>query len=330
MFRFRVLFLTAALSFLVLGLRVGNILRDGSFLISEATAQQENKPGEESKPAEGKAADAAKAEEEGKPDHGGAKAEGKADVAAAMKKGADEQQGKHNFTPAELEILQSLSKRRETLDKWDKELELKENLLQATEKRLNEKINELNALKEELRTLVAQYNQAEDAKIRSLVRIYENMKPKDAGRVFQEMDMPILLQIVDKMSEKKAAPILASMTPERAKELTVELAEQRRFNDEKMGSIAGKMNAPTPGMPTAPAGAASDANAGATATDTPSAAAASPAPGGASTASSPTLPVPGLTNAAPDNTPSSPAAPAAPSAPAAPAAPAAPSAPGKT
>ncbi len=46
--------------------------------------------------------------------------------------------------------------------------------------------------------LLAQYNDKEDSKIRSLVKIYENMKAKDAARIFNEMEMPILLEVIDK------------------------------------------------------------------------------------------------------------------------------------
>ena len=115
----------------------------------------------------------------------------------------------HRFTPVELDLLQNLVKRREELDLWEKNVEIKEAALNATEKRLDDKIAQIDAMKKEVSVLLAQYNDKEDAKIRSLVKIYENMKPKDAARIFNEVEMPILLLVIDKMSEKKIAPILA-------------------------------------------------------------------------------------------------------------------------
>ena len=73
------------------------------------------------------------------------------------------------------------------------------------------------------------YDEKEQEKIRSLVKIYENMKPKDAARIFEEIDMDVLLDVVDKMKEKKIAPILAKMNATRAKEITTELAERRKL-----------------------------------------------------------------------------------------------------
>ncbi|WP_419902504.1 magnesium transporter MgtE N-terminal domain-containing protein [Kiloniella sp.] len=53
------------------------------------------------------------------------------------------------------------------------------------------------------------------------------MKPKDAARIFEELDMVVLLDVVERMKERKTAPILASMNPKRAKEITLELAQRR-------------------------------------------------------------------------------------------------------
>ncbi len=39
--------------------------------------------------------------------------------------------------------------------------------------------------------------------------------------------MEVLLEIVDRMGERRAAPILAAMRPERAREVTAELARLR-------------------------------------------------------------------------------------------------------
>ncbi|TAE83286.1 MAG: hypothetical protein EAZ74_01800 [Alphaproteobacteria bacterium] len=137
------------------------------------------------------------------------------------------------FSNIELDILQSLSKRRDELEKMEKEVKLKEHLLGSTEVRLNEKISQIQTMEKTLRDLLGKYDDQEAAKIRSLVKIYENMKPKEAARIFDEMQMPILLMVVDKMSERRAAPILAKMSPVKAKDLTQELAEDRAWRDQQ-------------------------------------------------------------------------------------------------
>lgn len=143
-----------------------------------------------------------------------------------------------NYTPVEVELLQGLSARRKQLDEREEEIRMKESLLDATEVRLDRKITEIQTMEGGLKKLLNEYSKHEEGEIRSLVKIYENMKPKDAAQIFDEMEMPILLLVVDKMSERKAAPILALMTPLKAKDLTVELADQREARNSITQPIA--------------------------------------------------------------------------------------------
>lgn len=128
----------------------------------------------------------------------------------------------------EIAVLESLSERREKLDKLERELALKEKVLQATEARIDQKITELTSMSTELKELLVTYEKEEDAKISSLVKIYEAMKPKDAARIFNDLDMNILLMVVDRMSERRVAPVLAGMDPQKARNVTQQLADQQR------------------------------------------------------------------------------------------------------
>ena len=87
--------------------------------------------------------------------------------------------------------------------------------------------------------MLALYNEKQDTEIRGLVKIYEAMKPLDAAAIFNEMEMPILLEVIDKMSERKVAPILAGMSPKRARDVTQELAELRKVRADLKNQAAG-------------------------------------------------------------------------------------------
>jgi flagellar motility protein MotE (MotC chaperone) len=145
--------------------------------------------------------------------------------------------GRH-FSQSEIDLLQNLAKRRQDLERWERNIQVKEEALNATEKRINEKIEQINEMKKAVAELLAQYNTQEETKLKSLVKIYENMKPDDAARIFDEVEMPVLLLVIDKMAEKKAAPILARMNSKKAKQITVELAEQRRLNTNRLNANA--------------------------------------------------------------------------------------------
>jgi flagellar motility protein MotE (MotC chaperone) len=131
------------------------------------------------------------------------------------------------FSQSEIEILQNLSTRRKEIDLREDAVVKREVLLQAAEKRLEEKIGELRNIKGEIEALIRKYNEQEETELKSLVKIYETMKPKDAARIFDELDLKVLLQVFQRMKEAKTAPILASMSPARAKEVTTQLAERR-------------------------------------------------------------------------------------------------------
>lgn len=133
------------------------------------------------------------------------------------------------YTAREVDVLQSLAKRREKLDMWEKEIALREQLLKATEERIETKLQEMEDLSEKIQELLVAYNEEEDAKISSLVKIYESMKPKEAARIFDQLDMEVLLMVVDRMSERRVAPILADMSPEKAKDVTQKLADQQKL-----------------------------------------------------------------------------------------------------
>lgn len=136
------------------------------------------------------------------------------------------------FSQAEIDILKKLSDRRKLLEAWEEELEMKERVLRVAELRVEEKIKAMRVLKDELETLIKEYKKEDNQKIRRLVRIYENMKPKDAAKIFSQMDMPTLLEVSAAMREKNLALVLAQMDPKLANDLTSRLVERRRLKED--------------------------------------------------------------------------------------------------
>ncbi|TAN57585.1 MAG: hypothetical protein EPN26_02445 [Rhodospirillales bacterium] len=140
------------------------------------------------------------------------------------------------YTPAELEVLQKLSKRRDELEARAKEMQMREDLAKAAEARLAKKLVEMKQVQSTIEGLLRKYDDQEDLKMKSLVKIYESMKPKDAARIFEQLDMPILLDVIERMKEQKAAAVLADMSPLKAKEVTAELADRRKMPRPGAGS----------------------------------------------------------------------------------------------
>ena len=128
------------------------------------------------------------------------------------------------FSAAEREVLESLLTRRQQLDEREREVQLREKLLEAAEKRVEERVAELKAIEARIEQSLGKQEEERKAQLQNLVSMYENMKPKEAARIFDRLDMSVLLGVVQQMKTRKMAPILARMDSAVAQRLTVELA----------------------------------------------------------------------------------------------------------
>ena len=143
--------------------------------------------------------------------------------------GGDRQLDPTFLTSAEIEILQQLGLRRDQLDAREQEMDLRNGLLNAAEGRIDQKVAELQKLRSIIDSLIKKYDKQQDAKLESLVKIYENMKPKDAARIFEDLELDTLLEVSERMKERKLAGIIAKMSPQKAREITVELRRLRNL-----------------------------------------------------------------------------------------------------
>lgn len=132
-----------------------------------------------------------------------------------------------NISPTEVQVLENLVLRRAELDARELEVDMREKLLAATENRVDEKITELRNIHAAVEALIKKFDDGEDAKIESLVKIYENMKAKDAARIFNSLELDVLIAIMRRMREAKSASIIAKMDGGKAKIVTSELALHR-------------------------------------------------------------------------------------------------------
>lgn len=144
-------------------------------------------------------------------------------------KGADDLDDE--YSDVKMELFTDLSKRRKDLETKEKELVMREALLKAAQAELEQKTNELTTIKTDIEALLKQQTEQEDKRIASLVKIYEGMKAKDAAKIFNALDMDVLLQVLTKMSERKSAPIIAAMDEAKARDVTILLAEQNKLPD---------------------------------------------------------------------------------------------------
>lgn len=129
-------------------------------------------------------------------------------------------------SPGERAVLERLQSRRQELDTRNRELEMRENLLKAAEKRVEAKVAELKGTESRVNTAMGTRDKVEAERFKSIVTMYENMKSKDAARIFDRLDMKILVDVSTQMNPRKMSEILGQMSPDAAERLTVELANR--------------------------------------------------------------------------------------------------------
>jgi len=137
---------------------------------------------------------------------------------------------------SERALLERLQARRQELEARAREIDNRENLLKSAEKRIEGKVEELKAVESRIGVVTEQKKEAEDARLKGLVTMYEGMKPKDAAKVFDRLEMPVLFEIASKIAPRKMSDILGLMSPEAAERLTVEMA--RRAGGDKSAAAA--------------------------------------------------------------------------------------------
>ena len=133
------------------------------------------------------------------------------------------------YSRSEIEVLQQLGDRRNQLEARERELAMREQLLVAAEHQIEKKVAELKEIDAKIQSLLVQKEEEDEKKIASLVKVYENMKAKDAARIFDNLEMEVLVPVAQRMKEQKIAAVLAKMQADAAQRLTVELAAIQDF-----------------------------------------------------------------------------------------------------
>jgi flagellar motility protein MotE (MotC chaperone) len=124
-------------------------------------------------------------------------------------------------------LLQNLRQRRKELDARAAALTARESLIMAAEQKLGARVIELQTLQKKLEGLDTAQKQKEEAGWQGLVKVYEAMKPKEAAVIFNDLQMPVLLQVFNRMKDAKTAAVMAAMNPDKARDVTAELAQMR-------------------------------------------------------------------------------------------------------
>lgn len=162
---------------------------------------------------------------------------------------------------AQADVLTGLSRRRTELDAREAQLKMQSDILAATEKRLDAKITQLKGLETKIAGLLTNLDDAQKAQIASLVKTYAAMKPVNAARIFETMPESVLVPVAQQMKPDVLSLVLSQMNPEKAKDLTVKLANKLVVPEttETPAPVQTAAATPAPGAAAAPAAPAATA-----------------------------------------------------------------------
>ncbi len=141
-------------------------------------------------------------------------------------------------SPSERALLQHLQERRQEIETRGREIELRENVLKAVEKKVDSRTSELREIEKNLGGAQQKKEQAEAQQLKNLVTMYENMKAKDAARIFDRLEMRILVEVASQINPRRMSDILGNMSSEAAERLTVELANRAIAGNDKNQDIS--------------------------------------------------------------------------------------------
>ena len=121
-------------------------------------------------------------------------------------------------------LAAELHRQRAELVRREAALEERAQLLEAIEERLRDRLTELAAARERLAETAALVDDAAGRDVRHLADMYRQMKPKQAGRIFNAMAPEFAAGFLGQMGAVSAAQILANMEAEKAYAVSLLLA----------------------------------------------------------------------------------------------------------
>ena len=149
-----------------------------------------------------------------------------ATVAPGINSGGD---GNKEVDRAETDLARDILARRPDIDGEQKGLEDQRRILDAAKAALDEKMRDLDNSMAALAERQAAHKETMAAETERLVKIYEEMPPKEAAAIFNIMDIHVLVSLASKMSPRKISAVMGYMVPERVNLVSQYMAGVRNF-----------------------------------------------------------------------------------------------------
>ena len=121
-------------------------------------------------------------------------------------------------------MLERLRARETELEAYAAALDERHMDLAEAAEHLERRIEMLEASKRDFEQLVETVNAASERDVGHLIAVYQKMKPKEAGEIFNAMDPSFAAGFLSRMKPDRAAAILAGMATPNAYAVSLEMA----------------------------------------------------------------------------------------------------------
>jgi flagellar motility protein MotE (MotC chaperone) len=136
------------------------------------------------------------------------------------------------------EVLAALAIEREVIEEQRLAVSARESELALAREKLQIEKAALLELQSAITDLLARVEAAKTDDLDRLIQFYKNMKPADAARIMDDMDIETTIMILGTMKPRTAAPILAKMSPVRARAVSKIILERSQLpGDQDLNGI---------------------------------------------------------------------------------------------
>lgn len=109
---------------------------------------------------------------------------------------------------------------RDSAQRKQEELNRREQELLALQQQMQSRLDELHALEGKIQGMLKKAGDVQDEKLKHLIDVYSNMKPRQAAQVLETLDERIAVKILAGMRGKQAGEVLTYMQAEPAAKLS--------------------------------------------------------------------------------------------------------------
>jgi flagellar motility protein MotE (MotC chaperone) len=121
-------------------------------------------------------------------------------------------------------VFLELKERQDSLDRREAMISEQRRAVDALLMAAEKKLAALEQAEQDLRETISIAKSAADSDVAQLVSVYENMKPRDAALIFEEMEPSFAAGFLSRMRADAAAKIVQGLKPATAYSISVVLA----------------------------------------------------------------------------------------------------------